>query len=86
MKNKTSKTRVKLPNMEVFKDYPDVVDINEMCQMLGGISTKTGYKILSEKKIRSFKIGRKHMIPKIFILEFLFGKTIDLSEVIGDEK
>lgn len=82
MKNELSKTRNRTIRMEIFKDYPDVVDINEMCQMLGGISTKTGYKILSANKIRSFKIGRKYRIPKIFILEFLFGQTIHLKGVI----
>ena len=42
----------------LFKEYPDVVDVKTMCKMLGGISTKTGYKLLKENKIRFFKIGR----------------------------
>ncbi|WP_035301775.1 helix-turn-helix domain-containing protein [Clostridium sp. DL-VIII] len=55
----------------LFKEYPDVVNIKQMCKMLGGISTKTGYRILKEDKINYFKIGRAYKIPKISILIYL---------------
>ncbi|AJG98290.1 DNA-binding protein [Clostridium beijerinckii] len=55
----------------LFREYSDVVNIKEMCEMLGGISTKTGYKILRENKINHFKIGRAYKIPKISILIYL---------------
>ncbi len=32
----------------LFSDFPDVVNIAEMCQMLGGISKKTGYRLLKQ--------------------------------------
>jgi hypothetical protein len=34
----------------MFTDYPDVVGIKQLCEMLGGISTKTCYKILRSGK------------------------------------
>ncbi|MDU6038672.1 MAG: helix-turn-helix domain-containing protein [Clostridium butyricum] len=55
----------------LFSDYPDVVNIEQMCKMLGGISIKTGYRILKENKINHFKIGRAYRIPKISILIYL---------------
>lgn len=55
----------------MFREYPDVVGIEQMCEMLGGISTKTGYKMLREKKIKSYKIGRTYKIPKINIIMYL---------------
>ena len=30
----------------MFREYPDVVTVEQMCEMLGGISTKTGYRLL----------------------------------------
>lgn len=39
--------------------------------MLGGISTKTGYKMLRENKIKSYKIGRTYKISKINIIMYL---------------
>ena len=51
-------------------DYPDVMDIGEMCKVLG-ISKKTGYKLLKDRKIESLKIGRAYRIPKAHILGYL---------------
>lgn len=55
----------------VFKEYPDVVNVDQMCRMLGGISIKSGYRLLHENKIKHFKIGRTYKIPKLYILEYL---------------
>jgi len=45
--------------------------VEEMCEMLGGISTKTGYRILKDNRIKHFKIGRAYKIPKLHIFEYL---------------
>jgi len=55
----------------LFREYPDVVSIEQMCEMLGGISTKTGYKLLRENKIKCYKIGRTYKIPKVNIILYL---------------
>lgn len=36
-----------------------------------GISKKTGYKLLKDRKIESLKIGRAYRIPKAHILGYL---------------
>lgn len=53
-----------------IKNYPDILTIDEMCQMLG-ISTKTGYRFLRNGTIKAFKIGRSYRIPKIHVLTYL---------------
>ena len=55
----------------MFQDYPDIVNAAQMCEMLGGISIKTGYELLRSGKIKSFQIGRNYRIPKIYILEYI---------------
>lgn len=40
----------------MLKDYPDVMSIEQMCEILS-ISTKTGYRILREGKICCLKVG-----------------------------
>lgn len=55
----------------MFEQYPDVVSVPQMCEMLGGISTKTGYKLLQANKISHFKIGRTYKIPKSSIIQYL---------------
>lgn len=54
----------------LLRDYPDVLDIEQMCEVLN-ISTKTGYKLLREKKIESVKAGRAYRIPKLHLLAYL---------------
>jgi excisionase family DNA binding protein len=54
----------------MFKEYPDIVDVEQMSEMIG-ISTKTAYKLLRENKIEHFKIGRTYKIPKLNILLYI---------------
>ena len=55
----------------MFREYPDVVNVEQMCEMLGGISTKTGYRLLRSNRIKSITVGRRYCIPKINIFEYL---------------
>jgi hypothetical protein len=65
-----------------------VVNVKQMCKMLGGISIKTGYRILKENKINHFKIRRTYKIPKINILIYLkviyVGTQIHFSIFVGN--
>ena len=54
----------------LLKDYPDVMNVDEMCSVLG-ISSKTGYRLLKDGSIQSRKVGRKYCIPKIHLLAYL---------------
>lgn len=55
----------------MFVDYPDVVNVEQMCEMLGGISSKTAYQLLRTGTIKSFVVGRRYRIPKICVMEYL---------------
>ena len=57
--------------MNMLKNYPDVLKIKDMCEVLGGISTKTGYKLLRENKIEHLKVGRAYKVPKAHLLSYL---------------
>lgn len=54
----------------IFREYPDVVSISQMSEMLC-ISEKTAYRLLKDNKIEHFKIGRAYRIPKINVLSFM---------------
>lgn len=60
----------------VFRDYPDVVSVSQMSQMLG-ISEKSAYRLLKENCIEHFKVGRTYKIPKLHIFNYLrvVGRT-----------
>ncbi len=54
----------------MLRDYPDVLNIEQMSKLLG-VSTKTGYKLLQDGKIACMKVGRSYRIPKIHVLTYL---------------
>ena len=56
---------------KMLKQYPDVLKLEQMCEALGGMSTKTGYKMLKEGKINCIKVGREYRITKVDIIEYL---------------
>ena len=60
--------------IKMLKENPDVLKIEQMCDALGGISTKTGYKLLRENRIESVKVGREYRITKSNVIDFLMKK------------
>ena len=60
---------------KLLSGYPEVMNIDQLCEALGGISTRTGYKLLKEGKIKSIKVGREYRIIKTHVTDFLLGKA-----------
>ena len=53
-----------------LKDFPDILNVDQLCEVLG-ISTKTGYKLLSNGTSAALKVGRMYRIPKVHVLTYL---------------
>lgn len=68
---------MKNTNKSIFENYPDVVTVEQLASMLG-ISTKTAYKLVKEKQIKSVCIGRIYKIPKIYVFG-IFADTFLIS-------
>jgi len=54
----------------MFKQYPDVVSVQQMREMLGGIGRNTAYKLLSDQTIKSKKLGGYILYQKPMSLNF----------------
>lgn len=64
---------------EIFRKYPDVVDVPQLCEMLGGsrpVSKKTAYRMLNAGKIKAFRIGRSYRIPKVNVIRFFLRNPV----------
>lgn len=67
--------------MKMLKAYPEPLCIEQLCEILGGISTKTGYKLLKEEKISSLKVGREYRVTKVDLVNCNFeNKLIFLTK------
>lgn len=57
-------------NKNMFSNYPDVVNVAELQEMLC-IGRNKAYSLLQQGVIKSRKIGTIYKIPKINIIKFL---------------
>jgi len=73
------------PYNMMFKEYPDVLNVNDMSQVLG-VSVKTVYKLLKEQSIGYLRIGREYRIPKINLIKYLLKKDKIAGCRIPDER
>ena len=56
--------------IQMFSNYPDVVTIEQLMEMLG-VGRNSAYRLINEKRIKTVSIGRKHIIPKKCVIDFL---------------
>ena len=43
----------------MFEKYPDVVEVDDLRKMLGGISRRLAYRLLAEQEIRCVKVSEQ---------------------------
>lgn len=54
----------------MFKDYPDILTVEQLSEALG-IGINTAYKLIRKRVIGSKRIGRKIIIPKLCLIEYV---------------
>lgn len=57
-------------NKEIFAEYPDVVTPDDLQTMLK-IGRNLVYDLLRNKLIKSIRVGKKYIIPKVNVIDFL---------------
>lgn len=55
---------------EMFADYPDIIRIEDLQVMLQ-IGRNSVYTLLKQGLIKSIKIGKKYIIPKSAVIDFV---------------
>lgn len=54
----------------MFSEYPDIVTIDDLQKMLN-IGRSNAYKLVQKGLINTIKIGKKYIIPKISVINFI---------------
>jgi hypothetical protein len=57
-----------------FAKYPDVVDIPQLCEMMGGICDKSVRKLLRENLMKHYCIRGKILIPKEWAIDYILSE------------
>ena len=55
---------------QMFSEYKDVVSVDDVTKMLH-LSRVTVYKLLKAGRIRTLKVGKKYIIPKQSVIDFI---------------
>lgn len=61
---------VKIIIQDLFKNYPDVVTIKDVQEMLR-IGRNAVYNLLRSGNIKSIRSGKKYLIPKLSVIKYL---------------
>ncbi len=54
----------------MFKDYPDILTIEQVAKALG-IGRKAAYALVNDKKLGAIRVGRSIKVPKPMLVEFV---------------
>lgn len=57
----------------MFPDYPDIVTVKQLRDMLG-VSRALAYKLISDGEIQAVKIGTSLKIPKVSVINYVTEK------------
>ena len=61
------------PNGLTFDQYPEIIDVTQMAQMLG-IGRNQAYKLIHQNVIPHRNIGRQHRIAKANVIKYIMGE------------
>lgn len=56
----------------MFENFPDIVMVSDLQEMMG-IGRTTAYKLIASGKIKSVRVGNAIRIPKRFIIDYILG-------------
>lgn len=54
----------------MFDNYKDILTVDEVCQALSA-GKNSVYKMLKSGVIHYYKVGKKYLIPKICLIDFV---------------
>ena len=60
----------KKENHELFTNYPDILSVQQLMELLQ-IGKVLAYKLIESKKFKAVKIGREYKILKNSVIDFI---------------
>lgn len=69
------KTELKELYKMMFPNYPDIVTVKQLREMLG-VSRYLAYKLIDNGELQAVKIGTSLKIPKISVINYVLGEEV----------
>lgn len=64
----------------MLKDYPDVLTPRQVAEALG-ICENSVYRLIRQRAIGSRRIGRKIIVPKVCVIDYLASARYTVSHL-----
>lgn len=64
----------------MLKDYPDVLTPRQVAEVLG-ICENSVYRLIRQRAIGSRRIGRKIIVPKVCVMDYLTSARYTVSHL-----
>lgn len=62
----------------MFKDYPDVLTVEQLAVALG-IGRNKAYELVNNNIIGSKRVGRRILVPKVCLVEYVSSARYTIS-------
>lgn len=62
---------------QLFKNYPDVVELPDFRKMLGGIGDSFARRLMRQNRVKHFLINETYKIPKIWVIEYVLSEAYE---------
>lgn len=72
------KTELKELYKMMFPDYPDIVTVKQLREILG-ISRQLAYKLINDGYIHAVKIGTSLKIPKVSVINYVTEERTEVK-------
>lgn len=56
-----------------YASYPEVVNLLQFREMLGGIADSTARKLMRENRVKHYYVRTAYLIPKEWVIDYLVG-------------
>lgn len=63
----------------MFESFKDVLTVNEVCTALH-LGKNSVYKLLQSGILQCIKIGKKYIIPKSFLIDFINQNRLTMKQ------
>jgi hypothetical protein len=64
----------------VFKDYPDILSVQQMAQALG-IGINSAYQLIHDHAIGCKRVGKKIIVPKACLVDYVNSARYTVSDL-----
>ncbi len=64
----------------MFKDYPDVLTVQQAAQALG-VCENSVYRLIHERQLACRRVGRKILVPKVCLIDYLTSARYSVSHL-----